>query len=86
MPTAPPQPSLDRPPAPLLQDPRPEPWAVLTGAFVGKGLPYRSRLRLRTLVAQRWLAIGGQTAAVLFAGFVLKYDLPFSSCFALIAL
>lgn len=51
MPTAPPQPSLDRLPAPLLQDPQPGPWAVLTSASVGKGLPYRSRLRLRTLVA-----------------------------------
>jgi two-component system sensor histidine kinase RegB len=44
------------------------------------------RLRLETLVRLRWLAVGGQSAGVLFVAFYLNYDLPLGACFTLIAL
>ena len=44
------------------------------------------RLRLSTLVRLRWLAIGGQTAAILVVGLWFDFPLPFGACFALIAL
>ena len=43
-------------------------------------------LRLRTLVRLRWLAITGQTAAVLTVQFMLNFPLPLAPCFAVIAL
>lgn len=43
------------------------------------------RLRVRTFVATRWLAIAGQAAAVLFVKFGLGYDLPLGLCLAAIA-
>lgn len=43
-------------------------------------------LRLRTLVRLRWLAVVGQTAAVLTVEFLLQYRLPLGFCFAAIAL
>ena len=43
-------------------------------------------LRLRTLVRLRWLAVFGQSAAVLFVYFVLGYALPLGPCLGLIAL
>jgi two-component system sensor histidine kinase RegB len=46
----------------------------------------RGRLRVRSLLAQRWLAVAGQTLAVLFGTLVLKLQIPFGACFALIAL
>lgn len=50
------------------------------------GAPRRSRLRMRTLVAQRWTAIIGQIAAIAVCGLVLRLDLPYLPCFALIGL
>ncbi len=44
------------------------------------------RLRRSTLVLLRWLAIGGQTAALLFVGFGMGYDYPVLPCFLMIAL
>ena len=44
------------------------------------------RLRLSTLVRLRWLAIGGQTTAILIVGLWFEFPLPFGACFALIAL
>ena len=44
------------------------------------------RLKLDTLVRLRWLAVAGQTAAVLFVYFVLGFPLPIGLCFALVAL
>jgi len=41
-------------------------------------------LKLDTLVKLRWLAVAGQTAAVLFVGFGLGFRLPVASCFVLI--
>ncbi|RWB91474.1 MAG: HAMP domain-containing histidine kinase [Mesorhizobium sp.] len=43
------------------------------------------RLRLNTLVRLRWLAIVGQSLAVLVVAYGLKFPLPVSMCFALIA-
>lgn len=43
-------------------------------------------LRLRTLVRLRWLAIIGQTGAVLGVHFALGFPLPLGLCFAAIAL
>jgi two-component system sensor histidine kinase RegB len=42
-------------------------------------------LRLRTLVRLRWLAIVGQTGAVLGVHFVLGFPLPLGLCLAVIA-
>lgn len=43
-------------------------------------------IRLRTLVRLRWLAVIGQTAAVLIVSLVFGYSLPFSACLGVIAL
>lgn len=43
------------------------------------------RLRLETLIRVRWLAIAGQTIAVLFVALVLGYEFYLSLCLALIA-
>lgn len=43
------------------------------------------RLRLNTLIRLRWLAIVGQSLAVLVVAYGLKFPLPVSICFALIA-
>ena len=43
-------------------------------------------LRLNTLIRLRWLAIIGQSAAVLVVAYWLRFPLPVSLCFALIAL
>ena len=45
----------------------------------------RGRARLRTLVTLRWLAVVGQTAAVLFVQFGLGFDLPLALCLTVIA-
>ena len=43
------------------------------------------RLRLNTLVKLRWLAIVGQSAAVIVVAYWLQFPLPVGLCFALIA-
>ena len=43
-------------------------------------------LRLQTLVRLRWIAVIGQTAAVLFVHLVLRFPLPLGFCLAVIAL
>jgi two-component system, sensor histidine kinase RegB len=43
------------------------------------------RLRLSTLIRLRWLAVAGQTAAVLFVAFWLGFPFPVSICLGLIA-
>src|ERR1700749_5159037 len=40
----------------------------------------RGRVRLRTLCNLRWLAIGGQSAALFIVYFALGYRLPFVAC------
>lgn len=68
---------LDRPDGDPAQD---EGWS-----WAAPGLR-RGRLRVRSLLTQRWLAIGAQTLAILFVGLVLKLQLPWALCFTLIAL
>jgi two-component system, sensor histidine kinase RegB len=48
-------------------------------------LERRGRLRVRTLVQLRWLAVIGQIIAVAVAAFVLKFPLPLSWCISVIA-
>lgn len=43
------------------------------------------RTRLRTLITLRWVAIAGQTAAVLFVRFAMDFHLPLAPCLAAIA-
>lgn len=43
-------------------------------------------LRLQTLVRLRWIAVAGQTAAVLFVHLALGFPLPLGFCLAVIAL
>ncbi len=45
-----------------------------------------SLLRLRTLVRLRWLAVIGQSFAILFVALALGYPMPMGPCFAMIAL
>ena len=42
----------------------------------------RRGLSLRTLIILRWMAIAGQTAAVLFVHYVLQFELPLAACLA----
>jgi two-component system sensor histidine kinase RegB len=42
-------------------------------------------LRLDTLIRIRWLAIAGQTAALLFTAFALEYELPLAGALALVS-
>jgi two-component system sensor histidine kinase RegB len=72
-----PRSGLDKPDVEAAQD---EDWS-----WAGPGLR-RGRLRVRTLIAQRWLMVIGQTTAVLVAGLVLDLKVPFALCFSLIAL
>lgn len=46
--------------------------------------PVFGRLRLRTLVMLRWLAVTGQTATVLFVNFIVGFDLPIGFCLGVI--
>jgi len=45
-----------------------------------------SRLRVRTIVRLRWIAVLGQTATVLYVYLWLGFELPIYSCLAVIAL
>ena len=57
-----------------------------TASAARQGLQPRERLRLRTLIILRWLAIGGQMITLLIVRFVLGFDLPLLQCLGLIAL
>ncbi len=59
-------------------------WATEPGA-ASSPVP-RGRVRLRTLNNLRWLAIGGQAAAVFIVRFGLNYRLPLVSCLIAIAM
>lgn len=61
--------------------------AIFTLAPEGLGSAQSAlgRTRLRTFIALRWLAVAGQTGAVLFVAFVLRFDLPLAACLAIIA-
>lgn len=45
----------------------------------------RGRLRVRTLLALRWLSVVGQTVTVLATAFWLKFELPLAACLTVIA-
>ena len=45
-----------------------------------------SRVRLRTLILLRWLAVAGQSVAILFVRFVIDDDFPILHAFAVIAI
>ena len=51
-----------------------------TGGWSGR------RLKLSTLVRLRWLAVSGQTAAILVVGFWFEFPLPIGACLALISM
>src|SRR4051794_27496041 len=44
------------------------------------------RLKLATLIRLRWLAISGQTAAILVVALWFRFPLPMGACLALISL
>ncbi|MBX3480993.1 MAG: ActS/PrrB/RegB family redox-sensitive histidine kinase [Caulobacter sp.] len=46
----------------------------------------RARLRVRTLVNVRWMAVGGQLATVTLVAGILRLPLPLGPCLALIAM
>ena len=46
--------------------------------------PVFGRLRLRTLVMLRWLAVAGQTLTVLLVHFVIGFELPIGFCLGVI--
>src|ERR1700745_73659 len=49
-------------------------------------LPQRRNVRLDTLLRLRWLAIIGQTTAVLVVQYAIEFPLPILACLAVIAL
>ena len=48
------------------------------------GLERTGRLRARTLITMRWLAIAGQAVALLVTALVLRYPAPYLACFGVI--
>ncbi len=68
-----------------LDNPGEEPAQDDAWSWTAPGLR-RGRLRVRTLLAQRWLSVVGQTAILLIAGLALKLQVPWALCFTLIAL
>jgi len=61
--------------------------AIFTLAPEGLGTAQTAlgRTRLRTFITLRWLAVAGQTAAVLLVYFGLGFELPLAMCLAIIA-
>ena len=58
---------------------------ALTPEGLGSAQSALGRTRMRTFIALRWMAVAGQTAAVLFVYFGLGFSLPLSACLAVIA-
>jgi len=48
-------------------------------------MPTPGRVRLRTLVYIRWVAVGGQLAALIIVNFGLNYSLPMIACLATVS-
>ncbi|HPE48189.1 MAG TPA: ActS/PrrB/RegB family redox-sensitive histidine kinase [Hyphomonas sp.] len=72
----------------LSRTPRPEfgdAIFALAPEGLGSAQSALGRTRLRTFITLRWLAVAGQTAAVLFVAFVLHFDVPLAACLAIIA-
>jgi two-component system sensor histidine kinase RegB len=55
-------------------------WPIDSSFFGGSTQAARGRVRLRTLSNLRWLAIGGQAAALFVVHFGLDYHLPLVRC------
>jgi two-component system sensor histidine kinase RegB len=55
------------------------------GAWGGSFWSAPSRVRLRTLIFIRWLAIAGQTAAIVFVEFGLGFKLPLAAALGVVA-
>jgi two-component system sensor histidine kinase RegB len=55
-----------------------------TGLVTMPGVTRRGRLRLRTLILIRWIAVMGQTVTVLAVHFGLGFKLPLALCLAVI--
>ncbi|MEO0465567.1 MAG: ActS/PrrB/RegB family redox-sensitive histidine kinase [Pseudomonadota bacterium] len=62
-----------------------DPLFALSKDELGTAQSALGRTRLRTFVALRWVAVIGQTIAVLVVHFGLDFDLPLSACLAVIA-
>jgi len=58
---------------------------MLAPEGLGSAQSALGRTRLRTFITLRWLAVAGQTAAVLLVAFGLGFDLPLALCLAIIA-
>jgi two-component system, sensor histidine kinase RegB len=58
-----------------------EPLTLRVGEMAGPAL---GGIRLRSLILTRWLAIAGQTFALLFVEFVLRFDFPLLACSAMV--
>lgn len=63
-------------PAPIVSEPARETLKSVRSAF--------GRTRLRTLISLRWMAIAGQTLAVLVVNYWLGFELPLAACLAAI--
>ena len=50
----------------------------------GDAATHRSRLRVRTLVTQRWLVLAGEALLLVVAGLFLRMNAPYSLCFGVI--
>jgi hypothetical protein len=60
--------------------------ATISAGLLDPGRWSGRRLRLSTLIRLRWLAIAGQTAAILIVATWFGFPLPIGACFALIAI
>ncbi len=58
---------------------------TLTPEGLGSAQSALGRTRLRTFIALRWLAVAGQTVAVVFVHFGLGFQLPIALCLAVIS-
>jgi two-component system sensor histidine kinase RegB len=61
-------------------------WRGVPAGWANHPTAWRGRVRLRTLSNLRWLAIGGQSAALFVVQFGLNYRLPLLPCIAAVAL
>lgn len=61
-------------------------WRGVPAGWANDGGAWRGRVRLRTLSNLRWLAIGGQSAALFVVRFGLNYHLPLLGCVVAVAL
>lgn len=65
----------------LLEDPL----FTLAPEGLGSAQTALGRTRLRTFITLRWMAVAGQTLAVLFVKFGLGFSVPLALCFSIIA-